>query len=321
MNLEMKAAAKAGAKNGEFQLTVSKSAIAFVRCWLPEGAPRAVIQIVHGMAEHSGRYDRLAAALTAEGYAVYAQDLPGHGRTARAPDELGHFSETGGWRLALQSLRCLQRELGEWHEGVPQFMLGHSMGSFLLQDYLSRHAHDLAGAVLSASTADAGPLRAVGLALLKAEGLWRGLDTRSALAEALTFKSYNRKFAPTRTAFDWLSRDPHEVDRYVSDPQCGFRCTTGLWVQLLEAMGRLDKRRAARVPKRLALLAIAGEDDPVCAGRKGPASLKKRYSEAGLSDVSARSYVKGRHELLNDVCRDEVTADLIGWLNQRAPVA
>ena len=317
MNREKKAAAKAG----EFQLTVSKSAIAFVRCWLPEGRPRAVIQIVHGMAEHSGRYERLAAALTAEGYAVYAQDLPGHGRTARAPDELGHFSESAGWRLALQSIRCLQRELGEWHEGAPQFLIGHSMGSFLLQDYLSRHAHDLSGAVLSASTADAGPLRAVGLALLKGEGLWRGLDERSALAEALTFKSYNRKFSPTRTAFDWLSRDPLEVDRYVADPQCGFRCTTGLWVQLLEAMGRLDKRRAARVPNRLALLAIAGEDDPVCAGRKGPASLKKRYTEAGLGDVTARSYPKGRHELLNDVCREEVTADLIGWLNQRAPVA
>ncbi|MDB5972649.1 MAG: alpha/beta hydrolase [Hydrocarboniphaga sp.] len=308
-------------KTSEFQLTVSKSAIAFVRCWLPAGPLRGVIQLIHGMAEHSGRYQRLAAALTAEGYAVYAQDLPGHGRTARAPDELGHFSETAGWRLALQSIRCLQREIGEWHDGAPQFILGHSMGSFLLQDYLSRHAHDLAGAVLSASTADAGLLRAVGLALLKAEGLWRGYDERSALAEQLTFKSYNRQFAPTRTAFDWLSRDPVEVDRYVADPQCGFRCTSGLWVQLLEAMGRLDSRRAARVPKHLALLAIAGEDDPVCAGRKGPLSLQKRYRDAGLSDVTALSYPKARHELLNDICRDEVTADLIGWFNQRTASA
>ena len=150
-----------------------------------------------------------------------------------------------------------QRELGEWHAGAPQFMFGHSMGSFLLQDYLSRHAHDLRGAVLSAGTADPGPLRAIGLALLKAEALWRGDDEPSALADHLTFRSYNRRFAPTRTAFDWLSRDAAEVDRYVADPHCGFRCTTGLWVQLLEAIGRLDARRAARVPKRLALLAIA----------------------------------------------------------------
>jgi alpha-beta hydrolase superfamily lysophospholipase len=307
-------------KASEFQLSVSKNAIAFTRCWLPEGTPRAAIQVIHGMAEHGGRYERLAAALTAEGYAVYAQDLPGHGRTARAPDELGHFSEGAGWRLALQAIRCLQREIGEWHVGAPQFIFGHSMGSFLLQDYLSRHAHDLSGAVLSASTADAGLLRVLGLMLLKGEALWSGLDERSALAEQLTFKSYNRRFAPTRTAFDWLSRDAAEVDRYVADPQCGFRCTTGLWLQLLEAVGRLDQRRAARVPKHLALLAIAGEDDPVCGGRKGPLSLHRRYTEAGLSDVIARSYPQGRHELLNDLCRDEVTADLIAWLNQRAPV-
>lgn len=311
----------ASRKTSEFQLTISKNAIAFVRCWLPVGAVRGVIQVIHGMAEHSGRYERLAAALTAQGYAVYAQDLPGHGRTARAPDELGHFSEAAGWRLALQAIRCLQREIGEWHAGVPQFIFGHSMGSFLLQDYISRHAHDLSGAVLSASTADAGPLRALGLALLRAEGMWQGYDERSALAEQLTFKSYNRRFAPTRTAFDWLSRDADEVDRYVADPQCGFRCTTGLWVQLLTAMGRLDKRRAARVPSRLALLAIAGEDDPVCAGRRGPQSLKKRYLDAGLTDVSALSYPRGRHELLNDLCRDEVTADLIDWLNRRTPAA
>lgn len=305
-------------KSSEFQLTVSKNAIAFVRCWLPDvDVPRAVVQLIHGMAEHSGRYERLALALTSAGYAVYAQDLPGHGRTARAPDELGHFSEHAGWRLALQSMRCLQRELGEWHAGAPQFMFGHSMGSFLLQDYLSRHAHDLRGAVLSAGTADPGPLRAIGLALLKAEALWRGDDEPSALADHLTFRSYNRRFAPTRTAFDWLSRDAPEVDRYVADPHCGFRCTTGLWVQLLEAIGRLDARRAARVPKRLSLLAIAGDADPVCGGRKGPLSLQRRYTDAGLTDVSARSYPAARHELLNDQCRDEVTADLMAWLDQR----
>lgn len=306
-------------RTAEFQLPVSKQAVAFVRAWLPKGRTRGVLQIVHGMAEHGGRYARFAEAAATLGFAVYAQDLPGHGRTARAPDELGHFADHNGWKLALQSIRCLQREAGERHAGTPAFMLGHSMGSFLLQDYLIRHAHDLAGAILSASTADTGPLRALGLTLLRAEALWAGVDHPSALAESLTFKGFNRRFRPNRTAFDWLSRDTAEVDRYVADPHCGFRCSTGLWIELLDAIGRLgDERRFARIPKRLPVLLVAGEADPVCDGAKGPRSLERRYRKAGLADITVRTYPEARHELLNELCRDQVTQDLLDWLQQRA---
>lgn len=306
-------------RTAEFQLPVTKQATAFVRSWLPETAPRGLLQIVHGMAEHSGRYARFATAATAVGFAVYAQDLPGHGRTARAPDELGHFGDHNGWRLALQSIRCLQREIGERHAGTPAFMFGHSMGSFLLQDYLIRHARDLAGAVLSASTASTGPLRPIGLALLRAEALWAGLDHPSTLAEKLTFKSFNRRFRPNRTAFDWLSRDSAEVDRYIADPHCGFRCSAGLWIELLGATGRLgDPRRFARIPKQLPVLLIAGEADPVCGGARGPRSLERRYRQAGLSDITVRTWPDARHELLNELCRDEVTREVLDWLLQRA---
>ena len=303
----------------ELQLPVSKSAVAFTRGWIPDEPVRGAVQIVHGMAEHGGRYEVLARALVEAGYAVYAQDLPAHGRTARARDELGQFPGGYGWRLALQSVRCLQRELGDWHPGVPLFLYGHSMGSFLLQDYLGRHAHDLAGAVISASTADTGPLRAIGVLILKLEAMRAGLDEPSAIADLLTFRSYNRRFKPTRTAFDWLSTDAAEVDRYIADPHCGFRCSTGTWIELLEAIGRLDDRRAARVPARLPLLLTAGEDDPVSNGAKGPKLLAERYRKAGLTDVSVKTYPGARHEPLNDHCRDAVIRDVVDWVRAKTP--
>ncbi len=309
-------------KSIELQLPVTRNQVAFTRGWTPEERPViGAVQIVHGMAEHGGRYAHVARALTAAGFAVYVQDLPGHGRTARARDELGQFPEGAGWRLALQSVRCLQRELGDWHPDVPLFLYGHSMGSFLLQDYLGRHAHDLAGAVISASTADVGPTRALGLMILKLESLRVGLDEPSAIADLLTFRSYNRRFKPNRTPFDWLSTDAAEVDRYVADPHCGFRCSTGLWIELLDAIGRLDDRRAARVPDKLPLLLTAGEDDPVCAGAKGPRLLAQRYRDAGLRDVTVRTYAGARHELLNDHCREQALRDLVDWLAQRATQA
>jgi alpha-beta hydrolase superfamily lysophospholipase len=197
----------------EFQLTVSDG-VAFVRAWLPAQAPRACVQIVHGMAEHGGRYARFATALNHAGYAVYAQDLPGHGRTARAPDELGHFADRYGWRLALQSIRAVQVEMRERHPGLPIVYFGHSMGALLGQDYIVHHGRDLAACVLSATTGDMGPRRLLGLSLMRSEIAWAGPRHRSRIAEELSFKAYNQRFKPNRTTADWLSRDPEEVDRY-----------------------------------------------------------------------------------------------------------
>lgn len=291
---------------------------AFVYRWLPQGRPRGVVQIVHGMAEHAARYERLAQALTGAGYAVYAQDLPGHGHTARAPDERGHFGDAEGWQGTLSAINSVRGLIERELDNPPHVMLGHSMGSFLLQDYVIQHGQQLGGAVFSAACGDLGPLRPLALALLQAESLWRGERHRSALAEQLTFKDFNRRFRPTRTDFDWLSRDPAEVDKYVADPLCGFRCSVSLWLDLLRLGKRLaDPERLERVPKSLPVLLIAGEDDPACRGAKGPRALERHYRGAGLSDVTVQLYPEGRHELFNDLCRDAVTADLIGWLDRR----
>lgn len=302
----------------EFQLKVQGDTVAFVRAWLPVKPPRACVQIVHGLSEHGGRYARFATALNRAGFAVYAQDLPGHGRTARAPDELGHFGDRYGWRFTLQSIRAVQVEMRERHPGLPIVLFGHSMGALLGQDYVVHHGRDLNACVLSSTTGNMGLMRAVGLALMRVEIAWAGPRHRSRLAEELSFKTFNRRFKPTRTAFDWLSRDADEVDRYVGDPHCGFRASTGLWAELLVAGARLrEPARLARIPHALPILLVSGTADPTTSGEKGPTSLERAYFAAGLSDITLKLYPDARHELLNDTCREQVTADVVEWLNHR----
>ncbi len=299
----------------QFQLDLGGHRHAHVYAWLPETPPVACVQIVHGMAEHAGRYARLATALTAEGYAVYAQDLPGHGRSVRSADELGHDADRDGWRITLSAINRVRGEIEQRHADTPLVLLGHSRGSFLLQHYLIEHGGGLAGAVFSAGCADMGPLRAAGLVMMRAEALLAGVRHRSALAERLSFKGFNRRFQPARTDFDWLSRDTAEVDAYVQDPLCGFRCSTALWIELLRAGGSLgDAARLSRVPKHLPVLLLNGTDDPAARFEGGAEGLARRYRAAGLSKVTQKIYAQARHELFNDLCRDEVTLDLCDWL-------
>lgn len=303
----------------EFQLK-RQGGVIFVRAWLPTGDLRGCVQIIHGMSEHGGRYARFATALNHAGFAVYAQDLPGHGRTARAPDELGHFADEHGWRFALQSIHAVQAELRERHPALKPVLFGHSMGALLSQDYLVHHGRDVQACVLSATTGDMGLMRAVGLALMRAEIAWAGPRHRSPLADRLSFKSFNQKFKPARTDFDWLSRDPAEVDRYIDDPRCGFRASTGLWADLLAYGARLrEPARLARIPKALPVLILAGTDDQATNGAKGPTALERAYFKAGMQDVTLKLYEGGRHELLNDTCREQVTADVTAWLAARVP--
>ncbi|WP_420467363.1 lysophospholipase [Panacagrimonas sp.] len=304
----------------EYQLKVNRESVAFVRCWMPAQAPQACVQIVHGMSEHGGRYARFASALNKAGFAVFAQDLPGHGRSARAPDELGHFADDHGWRLALQAIRAVQVDIREKHAGLPLLLFGHSLGGLLSQDYIVHHGREIAACVLSSTTGSMGLMRSIGLGLMTAEKVWAGPRHRSALAEALSFKAFNRKFKPNRTDFDWLSRDAEEVNRYVDDPRCGFRASTELWLELLAIGARLrEPVRLARIPKTLPILLIAGSDDPATQGLKGPRALEQAYRSAGIEDVTLKGYEGARHELLNDLCREQVTADIVQWLLDKAP--
>ncbi len=290
--------------------------VLFVYQWLPPGQPKAVLQIAHGLAEHAGRYARLAQALTDAGYGVYANDHRGHGRTARTPEELGFFAEHDGWRKCVDDLWQLNRRLAGDHPGLPVFLLGHSMGSFMAQHFISEHGEALAGAVLSGSGGKPSPLAIAGRLIARIERLRLGARGRSGLLHAFSFGAFNKPFEPARTPFDWLSRDRAEVDKYVADPLCGFRASVQLWIDLLDALGEVTSaQRQARIPKRLPIYIIAGSRDPVSGNAKSLEPLLAAYRDAGLERVTHRFYADARHELFNETNREEVTRDLIAWLD------
>jgi len=298
-----------------FWLTATDHSRLFVNQWLPESAPRAVIMLAHGMAEHSGRYGRLAQALCDEGYGFYAPDLRGHGRTAEGAI-LGHYADRDGWAKVVGDLASLNHYIGQQHPEIPIVLLGHSMGSYIAQAYLLHHSASLHGAILSGSNFKPVALYRAARQIARFERLRQGSTGRSALINWLSFGSFNQKFKPTRTAFDWLSRDPVEVDKYVHDPLCGFRCTNQLWVDLLGGLQQISKAsNLAQIDPGLPLLVIGGECDPVSDGKRLK-DLADALRDAGSRHLQLTIYPQARHELFNETNRDEVTTDVLAWIAQ-----
>lgn len=288
--------------------------------WTPLGGPpRAIVHISHGLAEHGGRYDRLGRFLAPRGFAVYAHDHRGHGLTAGRPEALGFFAERGGWARAVEDLRQLIVEEAALHPKAPVILLGHSMGSFMAQQIIEESGSLLAGCALSGSTGR--PQRRVMalriLAYLERRRL--GPRGRSRLLHRFSLNTANRQFQPVRTDFDWLSRDAGEVEKFVADPFCGFTGTTQLWIDLVEGAYSICRpEHQARIPKELPVYVFAGARDPVSQNTRGLVQLLGAYRRAGLSRVQHRFYAEGRHEMLNELNRDEVMADLLEWLEMVA---
>jgi len=298
-----------------FWLTANDHTRLYVNQWLPEGPARAMIMLSHGMAEHSGRYGRLAEALCAAGYGLYALDQRGHGRTA---DEgtLGLYAEKDGWNRVVGDLASLKQHIAHQAPGLPIILLGHSMGSYIAQAYLLHHSASLNGAILSGSNFQPVALYRAAELIARIERARQGLRGRSALIDFLSFGSFNKAFKPNRTAFDWLSRDPVEVDKYINDPLCGFRCTNQLWVDLLGGLQQISKAsNLAQIDPGLPILVIGGECDPVSEGKRLK-SLAHALREAGCQNLQLTLYPQARHEVFNETNRDVVTADVLTWLDQ-----
>ena len=298
-----------------FWLTANDRSRLYVNQWLPDGPAKAMIMLSHGMAEHSGRYARLAEALCGAGYGLYALDQRGHGRTA---DEgtLGLYAEKDGWNKVVGDLASLNQHIGQQQPGLPIILLGHSMGSYIAQAYLLHHSASLNGAILSGSNFQPVALYRAARVIARLERLRQGLRGRSALIEFLSFGSFNKAFKPNRTAFDWLSRDPDEVDKYINDPLCGFRCTNQLWIDLLGGLQQISKAsNLAQIDPGLPILVMGGECDPVSEGKRLN-SLADALRDAGCQHLQLTVYPQARHEVFNETNRDAVTADVLAWLDQ-----
>jgi alpha-beta hydrolase superfamily lysophospholipase len=282
------------------------------RRWLPDRRAKAIVQIAHGLAEHSARYARLALALNRAHYGVYAFDLRGHG-PACAPADLGHFADADGWAKCAGDLWTFNRLIAAEQPDVPIVVLGHSMGSFLARQFAATRSSALAGAVYSGSNGKPPAIAALGRLIARLERLRLGKRGKSALLNRMMFGDFNKPFAPARTKFDWLSRDEAEVDAYVADPLCGFPFTAQLAVDLLDALPYLSSPASlAPIRKDLPIYVFSGERDPVGANIE---SLIADLKAAGFTRLATRIYPGARHETLNETNRDEVTGDLIAWLD------
>ena len=288
----------------------------FVYRFRPEAGEKtkAVVHIAHGMAEHAARYARVAEALVAAGYVVYANDHRGHGKTAGS-GELGWMGDRG-FNRAVQDLQQLIVYEKAENPGLPVVLFGHSMGSYFTQALMIEDGTSIRGAVISGSAGKPNLLASAGRLVAREERARLGPRASSKLLQALSFDAFNKGFAPNRTAFDWLSRDQAEVDAYIADPLCGFAVSTQLWVDLLDALAAIAKpERQARIPRDLPVYVFAGSEDPVGEKTRSLEQLLGAYRRAGVADVTHKFYAGGRHEMLNETNRDEVTRDLVAWLD------
>ena len=269
------------------------------------------------MAEHGARYARLGAAAADRGIAVWAPDLRGHGQSVADACPLGHLGDRAGWARTVADQLELARHVADQESGRPLILFGHSMGSLLAQDVLTEVAAPFAGAALSAASGPPPPKAQLGRLIARFERLRRGGRHPSPLLQAMSFGEFNKKISDPRTAFDWLSRDPAQIDAYVADPLCGFACSTGTWVELLDALPRLaHPTRLGRLPKDLALYLFCGGGDPVAGFGRGPERLARAWRAAGLTRVETKVYPEARHETLNETNRDQVVRDLLDWCDR-----
>ena len=281
--------------------------------WIPDGEVRAVLQICHGMTEHIRRYDDFASYLAERGFCVAGHDHLGHGQSVQGEEYYGYFHETKGNACVIGDIHKLRYWIKKQYREVPYFMLGHSMGSFLLRQYLTCESAGLAGAVIMGTGYHSVPEVMAGQALCRAIAVFKGWKYRSRLVNAAGFGGFNRRFMPCETEMDWLTADKRKRDEYIEDPHCGFIFTVNGYYHMkcLQKRKNIDKIR-----KDLPLLLISGEDDPVGAFGKGVRKVHKEYAKAGIADTELRLYEGKRHELLNEKGRMQVYADCLQWMER-----
>lgn len=284
--------------------------------YLPEGNPAGIVQIVHGLGEYSARYDHFARFLADNGFIVVLHDQLGHGRSISGPDTEDYFADENGWDITVQDIRILHNLTAAKYPGKPYFLIGHSMGSFQVRTFLIRYRTGIDGAVISGTGQQNPALIRSGKLMASLEIRRHGAHYRSPLLLGMAFGSYNKKIEDPRTDYDWLSRNPDVVDAYVADPLTKFDTTAGLIRDMMDGIAFISSaKNVARMKKDLPVMFLSGDCDPVGDYGKGVIRSYKSFLKAGMTDVTMKLYHGGRHEMLNEINKDEVYQDILGWIN------
>lgn len=286
--------------------------------WRPEKQAKAVLQICHGMVEYIDRYNDFAQYLAERGVCVVGHDHLGHGRSVQSEEHLGFFHESHGNQYVITDIHKLRRMTEQDYAGVPYFMMGHSMGSFLLRQYLTMRAEGLAGAIIMGTGYMPYGLLAAGQMVCRSIAAVKGWQYRSEFVNQLGMGGYNKQFEPGESTKDWITSDEEMRKKYEADPLCSFIFTVNGYYQMFEGMKTLTKKSAMdKIPGSLPVFFVSGAEDPVGSNGEGVARVFHKYEQAGIQDVEMKLYPKGRHEILNESNREQVYEDLYQWINDR----
>lgn len=288
----------------------------YATLWIPDEI-KMVFQIAHGMVEHIERYDDFAKFLNSFGILVLGNDHLGHGNSINSKEDFGYFSEENGNKNVIEDMYSLTKIAKERYKNVPYVFLGHSMGSYLLRQYLCQYGQELDASIIMGAGDE--PLLKLkgGMAIIEKIASKKGWRYRSKIIDKAIFGGFNKKFEPAKTSKDWLSKDENTVNQYILDEKCNFIFTLNAYYNLLYGINKLcDDNYLNNMPKNLPILLIAGEDDPVGNFGKGIHNIFKKYKSIGMQFVEIKLYPNLRHEILNEIEKEVVYNDILQWLKQ-----
>lgn len=290
------------------------------RVCVPDGEPKAVVQIAHGIAEHIERYDAFMRFLAENGFVAVGNDHLGHGKSAATLEEIGIFDEHAGWDCVVHDMDRLRAMMKKDYPDLPYLFFGHSMGSFLTRTYLIWYPDNCDAAILSGTGHQSAALINAGYLAAEATVMAKGPRASGQALNDMAFGSYCKQIPHPRTPFDWLSRDRDTVDRYIADPMCGFVCKCSLYRDMMGGLRYLTaQKNINRMNKDMPVYFMSGAADPVGDYGKGVEKAYSAFCKAGLRDVTIRLYPEGRHEMLNETNREEVMQDILGWISSKLP--
>lgn len=286
----------------------------YVKKWYSTEKPKAIVQLSHGMVEHINRYDTFAQFLVQQGFFVYGNDHRGHGKTGEKQGLLGYFSEKDGFAKTIKDLHAITEIIKQENPDIPLILFGHSMGSFIARTYLQNYSSDIDGIILSGT----GYFPTLTSQIGKRIAAMLPREEASRLMNSLAFGSYNKKIRDNLTEFDWLTRDSLTVDKYIEDPHSGYTPTARFFYDLMSGLINMNNKSSNQLIRNdLPMLLISGDADPVGNYGKGLWRTAHQYKKAGLENIKVMLFTEGRHELLNEINKEEVFLNIHNWIQKQ----